>query len=258
MPSFSSLANTAVYPTPKTPILPDEITLSRELADVGRLDYHPEQRQGWSDTAVGLREAELTQLPNYLRTSTELGTTAKLVHATPLYYIIAAIPYRLIGYAGDLLLRVQVQRLFVVLVSSPIVIVAYLIARLLFPTNAALRLTIPTLVAFQPQLTQMTAVVSVDGLFFVLYSLLIYWCLLVLYGRFTVKLAIAIGLTFAAAMLIKPTINGFAPLVALVVLYDWWRGKGRRWSVLLGSTAHEHHHPHPRRLVDAAQPAPER
>ncbi|MBP6471987.1 MAG: hypothetical protein KA773_16180, partial [Chloroflexi bacterium] len=28
--------------------LPDEITRSRELADVGRLDYAPEQRQGWS------------------------------------------------------------------------------------------------------------------------------------------------------------------------------------------------------------------
>jgi hypothetical protein len=212
-------------------ILPDEITRSRELADVGRLDYHPEQRQGWSDTAVGLRESEFAQLPHELRTSTELGITAKLAHATPLYYMMAAIPYRLVSYGGDLLLRVQVQRLLAVLVSSPIVIVAYLIARLLFPTNAALRLTIPTLVAFQPQLTQMTAVISVDGLFFVLYSLLIYCCLLVLYGRFTTKLAIAIGLTFAAAMLIKPTINGFAPLVALAVLYDWWRGKGRRWSV---------------------------
>lgn len=213
-------------------ILPDEITLSRELADVGRLDYHPEQRQGWHSSPVGLREAEFAQLPHELRTSTSLGVTAKLMHATPLYYAIAAVPYRLIGYSGDLLLRAQVQRLFAVLVGSPIVIVAYLIARLLFPTSAALRLTVPTLVAFQPQLTQMIAVISVDGLFFVLYALLIYFCLLVFYRQLTYKLAAAIGLTFAAAMLIKPTINGFAPLVALVVFYDFWRHKNRRKQIV--------------------------
>ena len=34
--------------------LPDEVALSRELADVGRLDYNPEQRQGWSSQPVGL------------------------------------------------------------------------------------------------------------------------------------------------------------------------------------------------------------
>lgn len=213
-------------------ILPDEITLSRELADVGRLDYNPEQRQGWSDSPLGLREAEFDALPFASRTSTELGTTAKLMHATPLYYLMAAIPYRLIGYEQNLLVRMQLQRLLAVLLSSPIVIVAYLIARLLFPTDSTLRLTIPILVAFQPQLTQMTAVISVDGLFFVLYSLLIYLCLRVLRDGLDGKTAVFIGLTFAAAFLIKPTINGFVPLVALVVLYDWWRRKGKRWRVV--------------------------
>ncbi len=212
-------------------ILLDEIALSRELADVGRLDYNPEQRQGWSDGPIGLRELEFDQLPPSTRASTELGITGKLMHATPLYYLIAAIPYRLIGYGENLLVRMQVQRLFAVLLSSPIVIVAYLIARLLFPNDAALRLTIPTLVAFHPQLTQMTAVISVDGLFFVLYSLLIYLCLLALRDGLGRQTAVAIGLTFAAAFLIKPTINGFVPLVALVVLYDWWRRKGERWRV---------------------------
>lgn len=212
--------------------LSDELTLSRELADVGRLDYQPEQRQGWSDNPVGLREAEFAQLPESVRSSTELGTTGKLMHATPLYYMIAAVPYRLIGYEQDLLVRMQVQRLFALLLSSPIVFVAYLVTRLLFPTDAVMRLTIPTLVAFQPQLTQMTAVVSVDGFFFVLYSLLIYLCLRVLREQFDGRYAIAIGITFAVGMLIKPTLSGFAPLVALVVFYDLWRGTGRRWRVV--------------------------
>lgn len=212
--------------------LPDEVALSRELADVGRLDYNPEQRQGWSNQPVGLREAEFDALPLASRTSTEIGITGKLMHATPLYYMLAAIPYRLVGYEQNLLVRMQVQRLFAVLVSSPIVVVAYLIARLLFPNNMLMRLTIPTLVAFHPQLTQMTAVISVDGLFFVLYSLLIYFCLQVLRDGLAMKTAVFIGLTFAAAFLIKPTINGFVPLVALVVVYDWWRRKGERMQVV--------------------------
>jgi hypothetical protein len=212
-------------------VLPDEITLSRALADVGRLDYNPEQRQGWSDSPLGLHEAEFDTLPFSSRTSTELGVTAKLMHATPLYYLVAAIPYRLIGYNQNLLVRMQLQRLFTGLLSSPIVVVAYLITRLLFPHDAALRLTIPILVAFHPQLTQMTAVISVDGPFFVLYSLLIYLCLRVLRDGLDSKTAIFIGLTFATAFLIKPTINGFVPLVVLVVLYDWWRRQGERWRV---------------------------
>lgn len=212
--------------------LPDEVAISRQLADVGRLDYQPEQRQGWSDTAVGLREAEFAQLPDSMRTSTEIGIVGKLMHATPLYYMLAAVPYRLINYDGDLLARMQVQRLLAVLLSSPIVIVAYLIASILFPTNALLRLTIPTLVAFQPQLTQMTAVVSVDGFFFVLYSLLIYFCLRVLRDKLSYKLAVLIGVTFIVGVLIKPTLNGFAPLIALIVFYDWWRRKGERWQVV--------------------------
>lgn len=211
--------------------LPDEVALSRELADVGRLDYQPEQRQGWSGTAVGLREREFAQVPDALRTSTNIGITGKLMHATPLYYLLAAVPYRLFFYECDLLVRMQVQRLFAVLLSSTIVFAAYLIARILFPTDALLRLTIPTLVAFHPQLTQMTAVVSVDGFFFVLYSLLIYFCLLVLRDGLDMKLAAVIGLSFAAGVLVKPTLNGFAPLIALVVLYDWWRRKGDRWQV---------------------------
>lgn len=206
--------------------LPDEVALSRELADVGRLDYNPEQRQGWSETAVGLREAEFDHVPLSERTSTDRRITGKLMHATPLYYMMAAVPYRLIGYEQNLLVRMQVQRFFAVLVSSPIVIIAYLIARLLFPASQTMRLTIPTLVAFHPQLTQMTAVISVDGFFFVLYSLLIYLCLRVLRDGLGWKTAVAIGLTFATAFLIKPTINGFVPLVALVVLYDWWRRGG--------------------------------
>lgn len=215
-------------------VLPDEVTLSRELADVGRLPYAPEQRQAFSETAVGPNEPDFAELPPETRTGTELNAVGKLMHATPLYYALAAGVYRFFA-DGDLLYRAHVQRLLVVLLSAPLVLIGYLCARLLFPTNAAMRLTIPTLVAFHPMVTAITSVVTVDGFYFVCYSLLIYLTLRVLYGRFDWRYGLAMGLVFAVGVLTKPTMNGYAPIVALVVAYDWWRGWGRRWDVVKGA-----------------------
>lgn len=211
--------------------LPDEVTLSRALADVGRLPYAPEQRQGFSQTAVGLREADFAELSPAVRSSVELQGVGKLMHATPLYYVLAAVPYRLFD-DGDLLARAQIQRLFAVLVGSPIVVVAYLITRLLFPVDPAMRLTIPTLVAFHPMITEITAVVSVDGLLIVCYSVLIYLSLRVFRDGFNWRYGLAIGGVFAFGMLIKPTLNGYAPLIALLLIYDWWRSPARRKEIV--------------------------
>ena len=38
--------------------LPDEVTLSREIADVGRLDYNPNSGKAFSNSATGPNEAE--------------------------------------------------------------------------------------------------------------------------------------------------------------------------------------------------------
>jgi hypothetical protein len=200
--------------------LPDEITLSREIADVGRLDYNPEQRQAFSDSAIGSNEAQFAELPSEVRSSFELGGVGKLMHATPLYYVLAVPVYKLFD-SGTLLDRAFAQRIFAVLASSPIVIVAYLITRHLFPRNAAMRLTIPTLVAFQPMITEISAVVSTDGLFFVLYSLAIYVGLLIIRDGLTRKWAVWLAVVFIVGFLIKPTMNGFAPLIVLILLYDW-------------------------------------
>jgi hypothetical protein len=212
----------------------DEIALSRQLADVGRLPYAPEQRQVFSETDIGPGEEALAQLPSETRTSFELGMVGKLNKATPLYYIIASIPYRL-SAGQDLLTRVQIQRLFSLLMSGGIVIVAYLVALQLFPHKPAMRLTLPILVAFQPMMSQMTAVITVDGFNFLAYSLLILFSILTFRNGFDWKLGLATGIVFTAGFLTKPTINGYAPLIGLVVLYDFWRGSGRRKQIIGGA-----------------------
>ena len=214
--------------------LVDEVALSRQLADVGRLPYAPEQRQAFSQDSTGPGEEDFATLPFHTRSSFELQAVGKLNKATPLYYMIAAIPYRLFS-TGDLLVRAQIQRLFALFMSSGIVVVAYLSTRLLFPTNAAMRLTIPTLVAFQPMITQITAVVSVDGFYILCYSLLILISIMVLRDSFNWCYGLALGAIFAVGFLTKPTLSGYAPLIALLVAYDFWRGKGRRKEIVVGT-----------------------
>ncbi len=211
--------------------LVDEVALSRQLADVGRLPYAPEERQLFSDDIIGPGEDAFAELPPETRASFDLQAVGKLNKATPLYYVIASIPYRLFS-AGDLLQRAQVQRLFALFMSSGLVIVAYLIARLLFPGNGAMRITIPTLVAFQPMITQITAVVSVDGFYFLIYSLLILVSILVLRDALTWRYGLVLGVLFAIGFLTKPTISGYAPIIALIVAYDFWRGAGRRKEIV--------------------------
>ena len=88
------------------------------------------------------------------------------------------------------------------------VVVAYLIARQLFPHRPAMRLTIPILVAFHPMMSQMTAVITVDGFYFLIYSLLIMLSILILRNGLDWKLGLVTGIVFAAGFLTKPTING--------------------------------------------------
>jgi 4-amino-4-deoxy-L-arabinose transferase-like glycosyltransferase len=176
----------------------------------------------------------LSQLPASTRSSFELQAVGKLNKATPLYYLMAAVPYRLF-FRDNLLARAQIQRLFSLLTSSGIVVVAYLITRLLFPVNKAMRLTIPTLVAFHPMMTQMSAVVTVDGFFILFYSLLILISIMIFRDGFDWRYGLLMGIVFSIAFLTKPTINGFAPLVGLLIVYDFWRGKGRRAQIVWGT-----------------------
>lgn len=228
------IAETGRLPDEADVFLPDEVTLSRALADVGRIPYAPEQRQAFSQTDIGPNEQAFKELPASSRASFDLQATGKLMHATPFYYAAAAAVYRLFDN-GDLLYRAQVQRILAVLVGAPLVIVAYFTTKLLFPHDAAMRLTIPTLVAFHPMITEITAVVSVDGLLILCYSILIYLSLRVLRDGFDWRYGVALGVVFSIGLLTKPTLNGYAPVIALLVAYDWWRGRERRREVVIGA-----------------------
>lgn len=231
------IAETGRLPDVGDEVLPDEVSLAIDVADVGRLDYHPDQRQAFSNTNFGLNESRFEEIKAQ-RASFEIGSVGKLMHATPLYYMFASIPYRWVA-DGTLLERAFSMRLLTLVMSLPLLPLTYAIVMFVRPNDKMLARTVTFLVAFHPMITHITSIVTVDGFFFVLYSLAILLGLLIYRDGFTRKWAVLLGIVFAVGVLVKPTMNGFAPLIVLVVLTDFIRVPKRRkeivWNGLLSA-----------------------
>ncbi|MFZ5916014.1 MAG: DUF2142 domain-containing protein [Chloroflexota bacterium] len=209
----------------------DELLLAADLADTGKLHNHPELRQAFSDGADGPHEAELRALDPATRTSYALGAPGKLNHTSPLYYILGAVIYRL-AYGADLLGRVFALRLFSVALLGLMVWVSYCLAREALPGNHDAALTVAALVAFQPMLAFIGAVVNNDILLNLLTTAAI-WVLLRIWRQgLTARRAAALGATLGLGMLAKPLIAGLALPVAWVFAREWWQRRGERRRIV--------------------------
>lgn len=105
---------------------------------------------------------------------------------------------------------------------------AYRSARALMPGDAFLVVTVPALVAFQPQISYEAAMVNNDIVAIALTSLLIWAVIVGIRDRFPLRLSIAVGALLGLDLLAKGTAVAIVPVVALAVLLavGWrdWRG----------------------------------
>lgn len=215
----------------------DELVLAADLADTGKLHNYPELRQAFGGGETGPHEVELNALDPATRTSYALGAPGKLNHTSPLYYMLAALVYRL-AYGADLLGRVFAVRLFSVALTALMVLVSYFMTVEVLPSERDAALTVATMVSFQPMLSFVGAVVNNDILLNLTTTAAI-WVLVRMWrygitGRRAVGLGVALGL----GMLTKPLIAGLALPVAGVFVREWWQQRGeRRRVVLLGFLA---------------------
>lgn len=137
----------------------------------------------------------------------------------PLYYALAAIPYKLAGWAGgDLLERLQAIRLLGALLCGLTVLFAFSFIRDLLPGT---RLAAPAgalVVAFQPMFGFIGSGVNADALLFTVSAAL--FALLARSLRFgpTPRRMILIGALVAAGMLTKLTFAGVVPGALLGVM----------------------------------------
>jgi len=161
------------------------------------------------------------QAAPYRRYVADYPTNAEVIQP-PLYHALAAPLLWLVP--GGVLADLYALRLVAVGLGAVVVWLAYLTARLLFPTEPLLRAGVPLFVAFQPQFSFEAAIVNHDILVIALASVVLYLGLLGVRDGIRPRDATHLGLVVAAGLWTKTSFGLLLPIVAGAVLFAWWDG----------------------------------
>ena len=141
----------------------------------------------------------------------------------PLYYL-AMVPFY--NAAADLSVteRQYVLRFAAIPFGIATLLLAYLLARTVFPADGFLAVTVPALVAFQPQVSYEAAMVNNDIVAIALYSWILLLLVRALRDGMSMRLAAVLGTAVGFGLLAKVTTIAALPLLAAVF---WWTRGGR-------------------------------
>lgn len=135
----------------------------------------------------------------------------------PLYYALMA-PLYWASAGWSSVAQQYLLRVAAIPFGLATVLLAYALTRALFPGDTFLGVTVPTFVAFQPQISYEAAMVNNDILAIALFSLILYLLVIGIRDRFPIRLCLALGVTLGLALLTKGTSLTAAPLVAAAVI----------------------------------------
>jgi 4-amino-4-deoxy-L-arabinose transferase-like glycosyltransferase len=158
----------------------------------------------------------------------------------PLYYLLMAPVWELTdGHTPEY--QLYAFRLAAIPFGLLTVLFAYLTTRRLFPGDRFLAVTVPTFVAFQPQIAYEAAMLNNDILAIVTTSACLWLIAVGLQNRFTTGLCAWLGFALGLAVLSKSTAVIVMPVIAIAVILrlGWkrvaeWLPKG---ALVLGITA---------------------
>lgn len=237
-----------VIPPWQAPDEPKHFEYARLVADKGRLvtpqDRSVPLQQAIIDSMVHYRFWDLGYYhypydaanPPQKFNQVWVQIQASTLWHPPVYYGMCAIvmwPWR----AADVATQLYAMRLLSVLLFAGTVVMAFLTAREIFPTNTALLIAIPASVLWQPTFTFISSSVNNDNLANLVMAGVI-WLLVRWYMRgFTLLQGLAIVALLVLGTLTKRTTLFAWPLaVAAVPLYLWGRETSRwmRWAWLAG------------------------
>ena len=141
----------------------------------------------------------------------------------PLYYLLMT-PLYWASSGSSPVVQQYLLRLAAIPFGLATVFFAYRLARALFPVDTVLAVTVPTVVAFQPQISYEAAMVNNDIVAIALYSWLLYLLVVGVRDRFSAPLCALLGFVLGLALLTKGTSLTAAPIIALaIVLAVGWR-----------------------------------
>ena len=156
-------------------------------------------------------------------------TNAEVIQP-PLYHLLLA-PISLLA-PDDPTARLTLLRLVSIPIGAGVVVLAYLIARLLFPDNLLIRAGVPVVVAMQPQVAFEGAIVNHDILLILLVCATLYLTLVGLRDGFSPERQWLIGLIGGAGFWTKVSFGLVLPVVALALILVW-RRTGKPWRALV-------------------------
>src|ERR687898_398321 len=153
----------------------------------------------------------------------------------PLYYA-AMVPLYAASSAASPIAQQYLLRLAAIPFGLVTVYAAYRATRSLFPGDAFLTVTVPALVAFQPQISYEAAMVNNDIVAIALTSLILWGVIAGMRDRFPLRLCAALGFALGLDLLAKGTAIVVAPIIAaaVVLAVGWrdWRGLLTRGVVM--------------------------
>lgn len=189
--------------------------------------YHPQYRIEYSQTKTGLYESLISSLPISSRTAYVKDESTS---NPPVYYILASLFYKSV-YHFDIFTRVFAIRFFSALLFMALVYICFKCAEIIFKEKL-LVYALTALVAFKPMLTFASTGVLPDPLTNLLFSVVLYLCLLIIKNGINKKyllLALAvviIGLYTRQQFLLS------APLIFVALIYDALKRK-RNLKILI-------------------------
>lgn len=136
-------------------------------------------------------------------------------HQPPLYYVLAAVLYKVtgfLGFEGQLL----ALRLFSVFLGSLLLLVAYAIVKEILPHEEFLALTTTAVIATLPMHIAMSAAINNDTLAELILALIIWLSIKHLRSGLAARQIVLLGLLLALALLTKTTI--YAPAILSILL----------------------------------------
>lgn len=203
------------------PDLNQEILTSEELLGTSRdergnnnFTFHPEFRIEYTNSTIGKYEEIINNIP--------ISNRQKLVkqeatYYPPLFYLISSIPYK-IFYQFGLIDRVFLTRIVSILLSVSTVYVGWLIAKKLFKDDEVLQLTLPIILSFQPMFSFLGAGVNSDNLMNFLFTLFLYYCILIIMEGISKRLLILLLINLILLYFTKPQFLFTLPILLLAFI----------------------------------------
>jgi len=228
----AQLAETGELPQthlPEGPLSPREDQLVNTLLTFGIV--------GHSENPAPLTQAQQDAIEAVERkklSATGNGDALSATSNPPLYYMLEAVPYKLVA-TGSLLDKLAAMRVLSALMGATTVLLVFMFLRELLPASRWAWPAGALLVAFEPLFGFMSGGVNNDNLLYLTAAGTL-WGLARAFRRgLTPATGALLGGFLGAGLVSKLTLLGFLPAVALALALLWWRAAAGRRAALHGA-----------------------